>query len=63
MSIYLLKKHEATLRRRYAQKHPLKVHLVLFDEPGPKAEAAGIGEVDHGLGEGECQPIDMGLLL
>lgn len=47
----------------YSQEYPLNIHSSLHNEPSSKAETACIGEVDHGLGEGECKTIHMGLLL
>lgn len=47
----------------YSQEHSFNIHPSLHYEPGAKAETAGIGKVDHGLGEGECKTMRVGLFL
>ncbi len=47
----------------YSQEYPLNFHPFCLNEPSSKAETACISEVDHGLGEGEGETIQMGLFL
>ena len=47
----------------YSQEYSLNIHPSCLNEPSTKAETACISEVDHGLGEGEGNTMDMGVFL
>ena len=59
----MIKRQEKVTWSVYSQEYSLNIHSVLLNKPSSKAETARVGEVDHGLAEGEGETVHVGISL